>query len=331
MEKFSTRLENVSESEDDAVQKEAQRIKGRAFERADHVSLEEVASHVKLPPVSDTPRIILAVAPCRSGTTAQLRLFSAAGIPAYYQPLKAILRRRAQGMSGDFNVPSHNTLFVKETLGPYSLAESHFNPIDVLLAAGFPKDKLTVIAEMREPLSTVTSWMEVELPVWRNKAALLNNFIEAYKTTSQILKQAQKSDILAIPYLYEAQRDMAPSIAVAQLFSSLQIPFSESMVTGWERLPEFGSAGSNIFYPIEPELYGGDFHDVATHSHGLGYTAKDASKIDEMLGMGEVQTVEQEGLQQVYDDMRQSVAAITGLQVQPSTEIEQFKHRFSQK
>jgi hypothetical protein len=255
-------------------------MKDIAFERTSQVSVEMISSHVSIPPGASLPRIILAVAPCRSGTTVQLRMFSAIGIPSYYQPLKAIMRREAQGMKGDFEIPREDTIFIKETLGPYSHAESTFNPLDVLLKAGYPNDKVTLLIELREPLSTLTSWIEADLSLRENRTALFANFITAYKTIPQILQQAQESEVQFVPYLYEVQRDTDPTDAAAGLFSSLHLVYTDSVVAGWEHLPQFGTLESRIFYPLEPSLYHNDSqHDVAATSQRLGYTKKDAQRV----------------------------------------------------
>jgi hypothetical protein len=305
-------------------------MKDIAFERTSQVSVDMISSHVKFPLVGSLPRIILAVAPCRSGTTVQLRMFSAVGIPSYYQPLKAIMRREAQGIEGDFEIPQEDTIFIKETLGPYSHAESTFNPLEVLLQAGYPKDKVTLLIEMREPLSTLTSWIEADLSLRENRTALFANFITAYKTIPQILQQAQESEVQFVPYLYEVQRDTDPANAAAELFSSLQLVYTDSVVTGWDHLPQFGTAESRIFYPLEPSLYHNDSqHDVAATSKRLGYTKKDVQSIDDTLLPSEVAIIEQEGMPVIYERMRELVANVLGIQIQPSTEVKQYQMRLS--
>jgi len=305
-------------------------MKDIAFERTSQISVDMISSHVKIPLAGSLPRIILAVAPCRSGTTVQLRMFSAVEIPSYYQPLKAIMRREAQGMEGDFEIPPEDTIFIKETLGPYSHAESIFNPLEVLLQAGYPKEKVTLLIEMREPLSTLTSWMEADLSLRENRTALFANFITAYKTIPKILQQAQEGEFQFLPYLYEVQRDTDPANAAARLFSCLQLVYTDSVVAGWEHLPQFGTAESRIFYPLEPSLYYNDpQHDVAATSKGLGYTKKDEQSIDDTLLPGEVAIIEQEGLPVIYERMRELVANVLGIHIQPSNEVEQYKMRLS--
>lgn len=303
-------------------------MKDIAFERTSQVSVERISSHVKIPLVGSLPRILLAVAPCRSGTTVQLRMFSAMGIPSYYQPLKAIMRREAQGMEGEFEIPQEDTIFIKETLGPYSHAEFTFNPLEVLLQAGYPKDKITLLIEMREPLSTLTSWIEADLSLRENRTALIANFVTAYKTIPQVLRQAQESEVQFVPYLYEVQRDTDPANAAMRLFSSLHLVYTDLVVVGWEHLPQFGSAESKIFYPLEPSLYHNDSqHDVAATSQRLGYTKKDVQSIDDTLLPGEVAEIEQEGLPFIYEQMRELVANVLEIHIQPSTEVEQYKMR----
>ena len=66
-----------------------------------------------------------------------LRVFGAAGIQAHYQELKNIFRWRMQAEEFSWDFPNRNGIvYLKETLGPYTLAEARFNPLDVLLQAG---------------------------------------------------------------------------------------------------------------------------------------------------------------------------------------------------
>lgn len=123
------------------------------------LSSKSLARWVVVP--RECPDIILAVAPCRSGTTAQLRVFAQNGIPAIYQPIKAILRGIMAGEKNYFVIPTDtDRLFIKETLGPYTKGESTINPLEVLLEAGVSTKKISIITMMREPLSDVSSWIE---------------------------------------------------------------------------------------------------------------------------------------------------------------------------
>lgn len=124
------------------------------------VTTDDVASYIQLPTKGQLPTIFLAVAPCRSGTTTQLRVFATAGMEAYYQPLKATLRCLMHNLFDKFIIPAREQIFIKETIGPYTETEARLNPLEVLLKAGYPPEKIRLIPEMREPLSTLASWQE---------------------------------------------------------------------------------------------------------------------------------------------------------------------------
>ena len=107
------------------------------------------------------PEVIVVFGPGRSCTTALLAwLLSNPMIHlGYYQPQKTLIRH---GLSyGPFIIPGKNQgidrIVIKDTLGPFSLEYEEFDPIDLLVRAGVPLEKITLILIMREPLATLKS------------------------------------------------------------------------------------------------------------------------------------------------------------------------------
>jgi hypothetical protein len=136
--------------------------------------------------------------------------------------------------------------------------------------------------------------------------------------------------VQSVPYIYEVLRDTDPANAAARLFSSLQLVYTESVVAGWEDLPQFGTAESRIFYPLEPSLYHNDSqHDEAASSLRLGYNDKGVQTIVDTLLPDEVEVIEQEGLPVIYEQMRGLVADVLDIHVRASTEVEQYKLHLS--
>src|SRR5579871_5802376 len=97
---------------------------------------ECLAENFRQRPAQDFPMLHFAWGKCRVGSTALTNLFGTAGMPSYYQPVKAILRDAMVGSPlTPWIVPSAGkspNIFSKETMGPYVLAESLFNPLQVL-------------------------------------------------------------------------------------------------------------------------------------------------------------------------------------------------------
>ncbi len=245
----------------------------------------EIAKRVEVP--TECPFILVAVAPCRSGTTAQLRVFAEAGVPAHYQPLKAILRDLEQGKESAFRIPEDKPkIFIKETVGPYTVGESTLDPLAILLNAGVPKDRIHLIPMLRQPMATFASWIKVNQAVERFFGGaiptddLLSNLITSYETVEQIRQQALDLGIPTTTFVQESLRDNSPIDVVESLLNKTGLSFNKNSVEGWRSLPQMGSMGSNIiFHPVdsEPEKDEGAqiIHKILLNSDGLQYIAKE--------------------------------------------------------
>ncbi len=166
------------------------------------------------------PEIILSISPCRSGTTALLRVFGSAGLESHYQPLKNILRWRMQGEEMRWGLPRAARLYLKETLGPYTLQEAQFDPLAALLQAGVPAGRLRVFVAGRVPLNCWASWTG-----WWGGRTCVEIFIEAYRTTEMIRRRALALGIPATVFAYEAIRDNGGELAISRLFARLGVDF----------------------------------------------------------------------------------------------------------
>ena len=298
-----------------------------AYEPVQGATLADVASHVKLPDPTQSPNILLAVAPCRSGTTTQLRVFAQAGMQAHYQPLKAVLRSLMHGEQREYEIPAASNLFIKETIGPYTQTESEFNPVEVLLLAGYPKDKLHVLVEMREPLSTLASWYEM-FSFNRDRETLFQNFMTAYRTVGQTRTRAIDQGVPVTTYVYEAQRDNEPAKAVSRLFADLGLPYSDSVVRGWENLPSFGTVESGIYFPPEPEIYSArSFHDTASTATELGYFPKSSASLDREVPEAQARTLRQSDIPAIYDQMKKAAERQLHLRIRRSQEMQDYTRR----
>jgi hypothetical protein len=215
------------------------------------VSLQEVVQRIRFSQNETESKILLSVSPCRSGTTVLLRVFGAVGIQAHYQELKNIFRWRMQAEEFCWDFPDNQGIvYLKETLGPYTLAEAQFNPLDVLLKAGVSPENLKVFIVGRSPLETWISWAS-----WWRPATSIDIFIHAYQTTDAIRQQAHEAGLLAATFVYDAIRDVGAEAAIQRLFEKLDLSFAPIAVRGWQNLPPFGDAGSNVFLPEEPPVF----------------------------------------------------------------------------
>ncbi len=291
-------------------------------------SLPEIADSIDVGDPERVSRVILSVSPCRSGTTVFLRVFGYAGIESHYQELKNILRWRLHGEEIKWQVPQRqgDTIYLKETIGPHTEIESRFNPLDVLLRAGFPPEKLHVVILGRAPLSTWSSWYEW----WGKEATRVENFILSYTTTDQVRRQARRQGIPLTTLIYEAIRDNDAETVVSSLFKRLDVPYSTAAVGGWRNLSPFGAPGSNVILPARPPSYhswGREdsapyLHARAEKSAGLAYFSREKRICD--LRADDVGKIAAAGLAEIYEKWRTACERDLGVEVE-NTEREYFR------
>lgn len=202
--------------------------------------------------VSDIPSIILSVSPCRSGSTVMLRIMGAMGVQSYFQPLKNLLRWQIYGQPQQWSIPcgKNEIVYLKETLGPYSIEESTFNPLSFLIDSGVPPQKIHLWLYGRHPLACYTSWQK-----WWHGRTTINRFIESYYTCDQIYHQAQAAGISTSCLTYEAFKQYPPDMVVKKIANRFNLTYTPTAIKNWDTCPKFGHAGSNVFLPIEPEAF----------------------------------------------------------------------------
>ena len=185
-------------------------------------------------------------------------LFGAAGLPSYYQPVKTILRHRLLEAAGEpWRLPyaaEHPHVFSKETAGPYVPAECLFNPLQALLEAGYPADKLRLIVLDREPESSLASW----LAKWSDRlpeCKLIRNYIVAALNKHRVEAYARRHGIAVTHYVYEAAKDSVQSVQILFARLGLSSRFSAAAVTDWSEIGQLDTDAAKIIYPKEPDVY----------------------------------------------------------------------------
>ncbi len=168
-------------------------------------------------PAEDFPLLYYAWGRCRVGSTAMTNLFGVSGMPSYFQPVKAILRHALTGRAGaPWIIPSaadQPHIFGKETAGPYVPAESLFLPLQLLIEAGYPPDKIHFIMLDRDPASSLASWLEK----WSDRTSegtLTRNFVIATMNTLRVESYAMRQGIPITHYVYEASKEAAQSVRI---------------------------------------------------------------------------------------------------------------------
>ena len=258
--------------------------------------ISEIVARVNIGDPQCTPKLILGVGPARSGSTVMMRVFGASGIEAHFQQLKNILRWLIQAGEYSFNLPQtpERTLFLKETIGPYSNQEAAFNPLTALLETGYPPEKLQLFIIGRHPLSTWASWKH-----WFGQNTSLELFKIANQTAENIRRQAVQQGLQTTTLAYEILNEQLPEIVFSRLFARFGIPFSSAACGGWDILPAFGDPGSNIVLPEEPEIFVvPHVHDRASKTPALIYYPSEKAIWD--LPEEECDWIESNGLFSIY-------------------------------
>jgi hypothetical protein len=206
----------------------------------------------------------------RVGSTALVNLFGVAGLPAYYQPVKAVLRHVLTGGRAKPWSPAsrdvHPRVFIKDVAGPYLLAECLFIPLQALVEAGYPPAKLHLVILDRHPESSLASW----LTKWSDRVSedrLVRHYVLAALNARRVESYARCHGVAVTHYVYEASRD--PVAAIRALFTRLGIAdrFNEAIVTEWNEMGALDSDKSRIIYPDEPPV----FHVAGLHATDTGY------------------------------------------------------------
>jgi hypothetical protein len=198
----------------------------------------------------DLPHLYYGCGRARGGSTSLTNVFGIAGIPSYYQPVKSVLRHVVSDTSpATWRIGSHRKhVFAKETFGPYTLAECLFQPLDLLIEAGYDAAKIHLIVFDREPASALASW----LARWSHRVAeqtLVFHFVLAGLNVQRVVNSARRHGVDTTTYVYELSKD--PVFAVSKLFERLAIPslFSEASVSDWDDRGDLASERSSIIFP----------------------------------------------------------------------------------
>lgn len=290
------------------------------------VSSQQISSNIVLEDVGEAPNIILSVSPCRSGSSVLVRVFGAAGVLSYYQQLKAMLRWKMQGEDVCWKVPSlpHTNIFLKETLGPYTETEALFNPMNILLDAGYPPEKLRILILGRHPLNTWASWDK-----WWNGATSIDNFIKANITTEKVREQAEREGISVTTVVYEALKYYDADTVVKRMFGRFGIPYSPIAVDGWQTLPEFGTPGSHIHYREIPPIFNvPGILDSVRSADKLIYSSIDNDVTD--FDENTVLQIQEAGLTEIYEKWKRECEThlrinVGGLEKDANTKYRKYR------
>jgi hypothetical protein len=230
-------------------------------------------------------------------------LFGMTGMPSYYQPLKAILRDALVGQPlTPWAVPSASeepSIFSKETIGPYVLAESLFNPLQLLIEAGYPRHRLHLIALDREPASALASWLD-KLISRAPENTLLQHYVIAALSAARITSYARREGVAVTHYVYEVSKEAISSVRVLFDRLGLSSSFTENVVTSWREPGQVQANNTRVIFPSEATIY--KVPNLHTSDSAYRYQRRATASLSE----AQLDILERCG---VYDAYRASVVA----------------------
>lgn len=208
----------------------------------------------------------LMISPCRSGSTAMLRVFGHGGAAAYFQPIKNAYRWAQMGEYRPWTPPTDGKpLFVKETFGPYQRFETGFDPLQDLTSAGLELARLRLVVLLRDPGMVWASWRSV----WP-KSARLDLLAQAYRACLTCVASARQLGVPVAQLGYEASAN-DPTAALGPLFAAMGLGPVEAALQDWPKRAGFGAAGSGVVLPQEPADYiTQGAHDPVIQAVGFG-------------------------------------------------------------
>lgn len=247
----------------------------------------------------DLPVFICSWGKCRTGSTALTNLFGIAGIPSYYQPVKTTARHRLLG--GDpppWNPPlasQHPFIHAKEMAGPYLPVETIFNPLEMLLEAGYPASRLRLVVLDREPLTSLASWF-AKFGAKKPRATLLEHFVLSSLQARRMKAWAHASGVPVTHYVYELTRRPGEAIEAHLRALGASAFYRDGLVDNWDERGALESEHSLVIFPVEPEPY----VVPGLHSSEKEYAYKHRDSSD--VSGEERDVVERYGLMELYDE-----------------------------
>ncbi len=206
-------------------------------------------------PSDNCPNIFIICGPCRSGTTAFANNFVIAGIESHMQPIKSILREQLLDkptIPNQILFQDKNIVLVKETFGAEKELEL-FNPIQILIEAGYPATKINVVGMVREPIATYNSWERLWGEV--NK----DIFEGSYRLMTNIKQYCAQNDVTYLSYVPEIIAHNNPSVVLQAVSNFFNFSLSLKIITKWKNQPKFGDQDNQLnhlhFYDKPPKKF----------------------------------------------------------------------------
>lgn len=207
------------------------------------------------------PRLVVGMGPGRVGSTALVALMAShyLNIGSYYQAQKSLIRH---GLDyGKFVIPEaedeQQFVFVKDTSGPFDKQAEEFDPVGLLIQAGYPQELITFIPLLRNPLDIFKSNFKFEggiLP-----GMLVSNYLHTVNLYAKYSESAVKTIPLAYDLPGKVYREQGVNIGVEQvvegLFKSIGLPY-KGIAFDQQKLMPVGQGGVvHLGEALHPDEY----------------------------------------------------------------------------
>lgn len=201
----------------------------------------------KDPRFNKDSKIIVQTSPGRSGSTALLKVFAAAGYTSVNQPIKTALRHQRKGTDFRIELPqSVAPIITKETFGFDHIEDCVFNPLEIMInEGGFLPSNIKLVINYRDPLYTLNSWHKFfpRIPFINLEKAYLNN--------NTIIEYANQHGISVTHYLYELTKGNSIEPILTKLFHQVGLTFTNDALD-WDTVPGFDG---NFIFIEQPKEY----------------------------------------------------------------------------
>jgi hypothetical protein len=312
------------------------------------VADEDLVRRIEIEDPHHIPLIVLCIAPCRSGTTASLRVYAESGVGAYSQPIKGILRHLAKGKPAEcctWRIPAADYLYVKETSGPFNERESTLDPLAIMRrvlrrtaaeatsddtddlathALELARKRLHVVIMGREPHDTWHSWEAAFHQVLKGvtpeerwyyaitRATLFRCFILAFHNVEAIRLAAQRSGISLTHYVAEANAHSER--AFQALFDRIGWRVSPK-TSGWTSRSVLGGHASKVVLTVDHSTqHRAGLFDKVNASTGLRF----AQGRGQQLTSHDRAAIIQAGLPDIYERWRRATEEDLQLHISPN-------------
>lgn len=232
----------------------------------------ETADRIELAGPGRLPPLTVVAGPCRSGTTALLRAAAATGHPAYFQPLKRLIRNAMTGEESRFRLRSGaSPAVLKETFGPFVAGETEFDPVAILRSRGYPDSKLSLIVTLRHPVDLYHSWERLYEANAHVDGVDSHLFVTAFRQGLKVHHQACDSGLLVTAFATDALADRTPASVLAALFARHGLRYTDGAAEWSDGRAE--ALDTSIIREAEPEVFraAGSLDGVRrSHAYVLG-------------------------------------------------------------